>query len=346
MQLRRVLALCVAAIVFAAAPSVLAQRNNQPQQQKRPKTEQMDIDALSSAVDFAAAGKSPTDIGLTWEMNHFMRAADRGTVLAFIVDVDKSALASPDAMLYIRVMDKAQTAAAAAAASAPADKKDPKTVVAPNYVWQNLYTITVPADGRLQRAIALPPGEYEQFAALKEKTRDEKKPVTKVGVVHKTLTVPDYTAGFALSDVIVAKAIDQLPAPLTPAQALENPYVFGPLRLTPTTDGKFMKSGELGFLFWVYNAGNASTGKPDVTIEYNFYLKTGGTEKAVTRLATEALNASTLPPEWDPAKGHQLTQLQQVPLQTFTPGDYRLEIKVTDKTNGKTITQNINFNVA
>jgi len=36
----------------------------------------------------------------------------------------------------------------------------------------------------------------------------------------------------------------------------------------------------------------------------------------------------------------------EVPLTSFAPGDYRLEIKITDKASGKMITQNVNFNVA
>jgi hypothetical protein len=35
-----------------------------------------------------------------------------------------------------------------------------------------------------------------------------------------------------------------------------------------------------------------------------------------------------------------------VPLLSFPPGDYRLEIKITDKPSGKTVTQNVNFSVA
>ena len=36
----------------------------------------------------------------------------------------------------------------------------------------------------------------------------------------------------------------------------------------------------------------------------------------------------------------------QVPLLSCPPGDYRLEIKITDKPSGKTVTQNVNFSVA
>jgi hypothetical protein len=34
-----------------------------------------------------------------------------------------------------------------------------------------------------------------------------------------------------------------------------------------------------------------------------------------------------------------------VPLASFPEGDFRLEIKITDKVSGKTMTQNANFSV-
>jgi hypothetical protein len=52
-----------------------------------------------------------------------------------------------------------------------------------------------------------------------------------------------------------------------------------------------------------------------------------------------------LPPQFDVAAGHQLPGSLVVPLTSFPVGDYRLEIKVTDKISGKTLTQNVNFTV-
>src|SRR6187549_3909315 len=72
-MLRRAFALCIAAAILAPAPSALAQQNNQQQQPKRSKVEQADIDALSTAVDFAAAGKTATDVGVKWEYSHFLK---------------------------------------------------------------------------------------------------------------------------------------------------------------------------------------------------------------------------------------------------------------------------------
>ena len=359
-MLRRAFALCIAAAILAPAPSVLAQRNNQQQQQQQPKrskAEQADIDALSGAVDFAAAGKTATDVGLKWEVSHFLKSPDGSTVIPFVIDVDKATLPSNEASLYIRVMDKSQVAAlaaAAAAAAAPADKdKDKDKAKAatppPSYPWQNIYFIDMPSDAKISRAIGLAPGEYEMFIAIKERAKDEKsKTPPKVGVLQKTLTVPDFSNGqLATSEVIVAKSIEQLPAALPPNKAAESPYTFGPLKVTPTNDPKFAKAGELNVIFWIYNAGlSTATSKPDVQIEYNFNQKTADGEKFFNKTQPSVLNSTTLPPEFDFAKGHQLTEVQSIPLASFPPGDYRLEIKVTDKTSSKTVTQNVNFNVA
>ena len=57
------------------------------------------------------------------------------------------------------------------------------------------------------------------------------------------------------------------------------------------------------------------------------------------------MNASTLPAQFDVAAGHQLPGSLVVPLASFPVGDYRLEIKLTDKISGKTLTQNVNFTV-
>ena len=55
----------------------------------------------------------------------------------------------------------------------------------------------------------------------------------------------------------------------------------------------------------------------------------------------QAVNATT---PYTVAQG--IPNFLEVPLVSFAPGDYRLEIKITDKPSGKTVTQNVNFTVA
>ena len=70
-------------------------------------------------------------------------------------------------------------------------------------------------------------------------------------------------------------------------------------------------------------------------------------DKAFTKLATQSFNATTLPGQFDLNLGHQVFVGQGIPVKdAFKPGEYRLEIKVTDKTNGQTVTRNVPFTVS
>ena len=90
----------------------------------------------------------------------------------------------------------------------------------------------------------------------------------------------------------------------------------------------------------IYNPKVDSANKPDVQVEYNFYQKLAGQpEKFFNKTNPQNLNAQTLPPKFDFAAGHQLQSGQAVPLASFPEGDYRLEIKVTDKIANKTLTR-------
>ena len=201
------------------------------------------------------------------------------------------------------------------------------------------------------------------FVAVKEKTpvsaaagaktdrkgNDKNQPAPaaapgKVGVLRHDLMVPDFTSNdLTTSSVIIAKQVEQVAAP--PADQESNPYIFGPMKITPSVDGKFTKKDELSVIFWIYGAQAAPTGKPDVTIDFNFYQKLAE-EKYFNKTAPQQLNAQTLPPEFSVAAGHQLPGSLVVPLSSFPAGDYRLEIKVTDKPSGKTVTQNVSFTVS
>ena len=61
---------------------------------------------------------------------------------------------------------------------------------------------------------------------------------------------------------------------------------------------------------------------------------------------TAGVEAVPHEPQFDVAAGHQLQAGQGVPLASFPEGDYRLEIKVTDKLANKTLIRDVNFSVA
>jgi hypothetical protein len=353
MQIRRVLPVLLAvAWVGTTSPALLAQnnqQNNTRQQEKRSQQEQQDIQTLVKLVDGVSMGSqpAPTDIPIMWDSNHFVRSGDGSTYIPFTLTVDRTKLASPGTAMYVRVVSK-DAPATPPPAAANNDRNRNNQQPAVTYPWDNVYFLDVPADGKVQRAVALKPGNYEIFIAMKERTpqkQERNAPPQKIGLVRQNLTVPDFgRAELSTSSIIIANSIEPVTTPVTPQQQQEQPYNFGAMRVVPSPDAKIKKSGELQVLFWVYGASNEA-GKPNLTIEYNFHQKTGDAEKYFNKTAPQELNAQTLPPNFDVNMGHQLPGSLVVPLGSFPEGDYRLEIKITDKISGKTLTQNTTFSV-
>ncbi|HLG55791.1 MAG TPA: hypothetical protein VI485_10700 [Vicinamibacterales bacterium] len=395
---RRSLALCIAAIFISAAPSLIAQRNNdngkKPPQSTRSPQEQQDIQSLVQLVDNALAADvgvpmtppagnsappappTPTtlslgapdrtqgDIKINWDQNHFVKG-QTDTYIPFTLTLDRAKLAG-GAAIYVRVVNVDQAAAfgsAIASLMAPAQGNKPNASVArPTFAWDNANFIDIPEGGSVSRAVQLKPGQYVMYLAIKEKSaapaganqkndRNNRNqppaagaPPATFGLLRHELTVPDFTGpDLTTSSVIVARSVDPVTAPPTDQES--NPYVFGPMRIVPSPDGKFAKSAELSIIFWIYGAQAAASGKPDVTIDFNFHQKLPDGEKYFNKTSPQQLNATTLPPEFSVAAGHQLPGSLVVPLSSFPAGDYRLEIKVTDKASGKSVTQNVNFTV-
>jgi hypothetical protein len=365
MHFRRVLTVGVAlACVGGLVPISAQQRNNSQQKPpQRSKAEQQDIETLVRLVDGVATGQpAPTDIPITWESNHFVKGQGGITYIPYTLSIDRAKLSSRSVAMYVRMVDKKQASQPAAPAPAPTkdgsnknqrndkDKGDQPAAPAPRptFAWDNLQFIEIPAEGKLSRAVALMPGEYDAYITIKEKGTDQKNaPPAKMGVLHRELNVPDFNVpALTTSSVILATSVEPQTTALSPTQQEENPYVFGPMKIVPSPDGKFMKSAELQVVFWIYGAAEGTGGKPDVQVEYNFYQRPAdGAEKYFNKTAPQQLNAQTLPPEFSVAAGHQLPGSLVVPLTSFPSGEYRLEIKVTDKPSGKTITQNVNFTV-
>jgi hypothetical protein len=345
MQIRRVMVLWVA-LFFAAGSFTLAQKAEKDEK-KRSKQEQQDIEALVKMVDGVSMGQqqAPADVTVAWESSHFVKGQDGKTYVPFTINVDRSKLAAPGVAIYVRAVAKEAAAATAGTAGEKKDEKKKGDKV--EYPWDNVHFVDVPADGKISRAMAVAGGEYDLFVAVKEKsTGDRKQPPQKLGLLQHDLSVPDFNKPeLQTSSVIVADSVEPVQTAMTNEQQQENPYTFGTMKIVPTTDPKLPKTGELQVVFWIYGVTTDATKKPDVQVEYNFHQKTAEGEKYFNKTAPQQLNATTLPPQFDMAAGHQLPGSLVVPLASFPAGDYRLEIKVTDKPSGKTLTRDVAFSV-
>jgi hypothetical protein len=308
-------------------------------------------DAAAAAPQAVAA---PGDVAVSWK-NDFLKGQDNLIYAPFTVSVEPGKLASPSVVAYVRIAPRGATAAPPIAKPAEKDKKKKNEKDAKRedsaYPFEDAYfTDLRGAAGqplRMARAFAVPAGDYDVYVGVRERPAPGATDASvKVVVFKQELTVPNYhSEELQTSSIIVADKIEQLSAPLAPEAMRERPYVLGEAEIVPAQDLKFKKSEEISVVFQVYGAKYGDDKRPDVTVEYAFLQKDASGEKPFNNTPPQAFNAQTLPPNFDPAAGHQIVGGQAVPLATFPEGDFRLEIKVTDNKAGKSVTRDVLFSV-
>lgn len=333
MVFRRAMAVAVALVV--SANFAVAQQAPKKDEKKRNKQEQAEIELLVKTVDGVMAGQpAPADITMSVQP-FFMKSQEARTFVPFVLSINNAPKA--DSALYIRVVN-------------PAAVPDPKAKKI-EYPWDDIHFVPaaqIAGDApRLNRVFMAVAGTYDVYIAFKERLAEKapKNTVAKIGVLKTQITVPDfYNAELNTSTILIADTVNMLTAALGPEEARERPFVFGAQELIPAADMEFKKAEELSIFFQVYNSGLDAGGKPDLTLEYEFHKTEAGAEKFFNKTNPQVVNASMLPPQFDPAK-FPVPGGITVPLASFGEGEYRLAIKITDKAANKTITRDVKFTV-
>ncbi len=360
MSLRR-RAMWVSFVALILSATLVAQKKDD---KKQDETQKREIQSIVKLVDDTSNGQpAANDLGLAWVHEDYLKADRNKEYVPFTVTLDPSKVPDGRFVFYWRVVKSGTTGLPAPPAASPSQKKDEKKGAVKDlkrdFAFEDVNffdapgsldprTTTRSSEQRISRSFTVPAGSYDVYVAAKEWTSTQKNaPATKFSIVKKTITIEDFWNGeFNTSSVIVAQRIDPLPTPLTAEQQAGRPYALGPIEIIPALDLKFSKKAELSPFMLIYNPKTDSANKPDVTVEYNFYAKSGGTEKYFNKTSPQNLNGQTLPPQFDLNAGHQLQTGQAVPLAAFPEGDYRLEIKVTDKIANKSVTRDVNFTIA
>jgi hypothetical protein len=340
-------------------------------------TSTYDVSSGATATDLkvepVAAEESPT---LEFR-NDFIKGQEGKIYMPFQLLVNRDKVAAKSLVLSTRMAPKgAMGPDAPAAPAAPAEKGKNAKAAAPHsrYKWEDSWVIDLPSGPstakayKVTGALSIEPGDYDLYVGIRQRSGDaapaktpaqkaaaENAPATtpeagskaRVTVFKKELVVPALGDELTTSSVIVADKVDVLQAAIAPDKQRENPYTFGQMKITPSETNKFAKTDDLNIVFWIYGAQvDSATKKPNVSVDYSFSQKTASGEKYFNKTDPQELNATTLPPQFDLAAGHQLPGSLQVPLASFPEGDYHLEIKVADKVSGKSITRDVMFTVA
>jgi hypothetical protein len=225
--------------------------------------------------------------------------------------------------LQQREYEKQKAAEEAAKKKAETKERDPYVFPFEDYHFVDLKSSR--GDARLiERALALPAGEYDVFVALIDRARvATSSPV----VIRRTLVIPDYwNDRLALSSLMLVSSITTLKAPLPPAQQSEHPYTFGRAEVVPVRTPSFTTADVLSVAYQVCNYGSPDS---DLVAEYDFYHDVNGTRKLFNRTMPQEMTDNDLPPTspWET----QAFLSQSVALQAFPPGRYELEVTVKDR---------------
>ena len=333
MVIRRAMAVAVALVVSASF--AVAQPAPKKDEKKRSKQEQQEIEQVVKLVDGVMAGQpAPTDVTMTLEP-FFMKSQEARTFVPFVLSLNNAP--KTDGALYVRVVN-------------PAAVPDPKAKKV-EYPWDDIHFVPAAqlAGDKvlLNRVFMATAGTYDVYVAYKERLPEKapKNTMPKWGVLKTQVVVPDfYNAELNTSTILVADKVNVLTAPIGLEEARERPFVFGMQELLPAPDMEFKKAEELSIFFQVYNSGLDPAGKPNLTMEYEFHKTEGGAEKFFNKTTPQTINATSLPPQFDPAK-FPVPGGISVPLASFTDGQYRLAIKILDKAANKTLTRDVKFTV-
>ena len=336
----RTAVLSLTAVVMVVAATATGGRA----QQELTDAQEQEILSLIAIATAARQGQIvPTGEPFGWA-NDFLKASDQTMFVPFTLTIEQSKVSTPTMAMYVVVTPQsALPAEPAAGAPAPA---------LPEPAFEDAYRVDLgapTADGvhEIRRAFHAPDGDYDVYIALGESGVPDGTEA-KTMMLKKAVSVPNlWSDALAMSSVILVDRIESLSVPLPADQYQANPYVLGgTTRLVPRVDRTYPDSEELSTFFLIYNVGLSSDGFPDVTVEYNFHTKRPDGDEFFNTSGTQTFNAQTLPQGFDFTGGHQLSGGQVVPLGSFPEADYRLEIKVTDNTNGASLIRNVDFSVS
>jgi hypothetical protein len=334
-HLRCLLVVLCAVTVSASAPAL----GQEPPRDtlRRFTQEQWDqFRPLFALVELAAAGKPvPSDVPLTWQ-SHVLKAEANVDLVPFTLKVAQGGFTLFPLAMYLRVVKR----------GAPAPAPGPRDALA-QYPFEDVAFFDEPIDGRINRAFVAPAGQWDVYVALREPAAPDL-PVPKTVVFKQEVDLPDLSTDLAVSSIIVADRVepDAANKRLDFEDQIDHPYTLWGTRITPTLGTRFGHSRNLSVMFLVYNAEVAANDKPNVQIDYSFFRKNGNTEAFFGKTSPQVFSPQTLRPDFSSAAGDLLIAGQDMPLQKFPDGDFRLEIKVTDRTSGKSLTRDVKFTVA
>lgn len=178
-----------------------------------------------------------------------------------------------------------------------------------------------------QKQVPLSPGLYALDLVIKDTNSGN------VGVVDTRLAVPQFKEDeLNASSLILARQI----TPVSYKDIGLGQFVLGDVKVVPQMSRRFYQSEQMGIFLQVYNLKvDEKTNKPDVSVQYRVMK-----DKDPNPVLKFDLGADKLP-----AHGEEMTLQDALTLGSLPPGDYKLEVVITDNLAKQSITPAQNFTV-
>lgn len=329
--------------------------------------------ALTELVDGVLAGKPGGGDAWLKFNGHFLRASDGRVYLAFTVTLDEVSTGFDSMAMYVRLVARGTRNPAAAVRVTGSDQGTP--VSSPESQFAHGNPTAGEASSRLglmatelgsakskfegffvaqrgtaaapvlRRSLIVAPGDYDIDVVVRERLGGRGQAAPKWAALQQTLTVPDLGGDQpTMSSIILSDRIDVLAKRPSSSQLAERPYAFGSTEVLPDPDATFSQSDVLCLVYFVYNLAVDKGNLPDVTVEYAFrQLSQFGT--FFGELAPQHFGRGSTAPAFDAKAGRQLAVTQALPLATFPPDTYEVEITVTDNLSGLAARRLVRFTV-
>jgi hypothetical protein len=228
--------------------------------------------------------------------------------------------------------EREKAAADAARKRAETRQRDPYRFPFEDYYFFDL------KGGRIDRALSVPPGDYDVFVGFVDRGRVK---TSEPKVIHRTIAVPDFwNLELAMTNLMLVGDVRALSAALKPQDQADHPYTWGRVEVQRSSSSTFTRDDVLSVVYQICNYAAPDT---DIVAEYTFYHRVDGRRTAFNHTDPQHLTNDDLPPpsNWQT----QGFVMQRVPLTPFAPGEYELDVVVKDRLLRATATQSIAFTV-
>ncbi|HMC83096.1 MAG TPA: GWxTD domain-containing protein [Candidatus Polarisedimenticolia bacterium] len=268
-----------------------------------------------------AAGSLPSDLPLLVRTDIY-EAIGGDSFVAITAGIPREAASGGPLVVFARVIPEGDATPVTLAAADSFSGADPEN--------------GDPASRHLlfQGGTGLHPGRYSLVVGVRNPQSG------KVGMVRQPLEVPSYSGGFAWSTLTLTRKLERLPAPPSVAGGKKVPFVLGAFRVVPCLEPVLKQGADMAWYFQIYNASpDPVTGRPNLTIQYDFLLQQKGEYRQVTapqvfrnrESQVEAFSFPLVKPT-EKQKG-------------WVAGNYKLVIKVTDEVSKASVSQELLFSV-